>query len=81
MKSKLLVKSFGIRGADGNDLRISETVEGDQAVISIQQNDENGRTATVRLDKKQFDAFFDIKYSITVIEPEEEEKEKTDGTL
>jgi hypothetical protein len=66
MEKQIIIKGFTIRGADGNDLRISETVERDQVVISIQQNDDKARMATVRLDKEQFEAFFDIRYSIEI---------------
>jgi len=77
MQKQIVVKGFTIRGVDGNDLRISETVERDQVAISIQQNDDKGRLATVRLDKEQFEAFFDIKYGIDIKGPvEEKEKEE-----
>ncbi len=76
MNKQIVTNSFNIRGIDGNDLRISETIERDQVVISIQQNDDKAMIATVRLDKEQFDAFFDIKYSITVKFKEEGKKEE-----
>jgi len=77
MEKQIIIKGFTIRGADGNDLRISETVERDQVVISIQQNDDKARMATVRLDKEQFEAFFDLRYEIGIknpIKPEEKEE-------
>ena len=77
MQKQIITKGFTIRGADGNDLRISETVERDQVVISIQQNDDKARMATVRLDKEQFEAFFDLRYEIGIknpIKPEEKEE-------
>jgi len=77
MQKQIITKGFTIRGADGNDLRISETVERDQVVISIQQNDDKAKLATVRLDKEQFNAFFDIRYEIGIKHPiESEEKEE-----
>jgi len=77
MQKQIVAKSFTIRGADGNDLRISETVEREEIVISIQQNDDKGRLATVRLNKEQFNAFFDIRYSIDIKNPiEVKEKEE-----
>ena len=77
MQKQMVTKGFTIRGADGNDLRISETVERDQVVISIQQNDDKARMATIRLDKEQFNAFFDIRYEIGIkdlIESKEKEE-------
>ncbi len=68
------LRTYMIRGADGNDLSISETFEGDQVVVSIQQNDDRARVATVRLDKDQLDAFWDVKYSLTLDKTKKEEE-------
>ena len=58
------LRSFTVRGTDGNDLTISETHEEDQVVVSIQQNDDEGRIATVRLGRAEFEAFFDTRYEL-----------------
>lgn len=77
MQKQIVVKGFTIRGVDGNDLRISETIERKEVVISIQQNDDKARMGTVRLDKEQFEAFFDTKYEINIKNPAKvEEKEE-----
>jgi len=47
-------KSYTILGVDGNHLTIGETIERTAIVVSIQQNDEHGRIATVRLNREQF---------------------------
>ncbi len=51
----LRMKSFTLAGVDGNHLTLSETMERTEIVVSIQQNDENGRIATVRLNADQFE--------------------------
>jgi hypothetical protein len=61
-----VTKSITVRGVDGNDIRVSETAERKEVVVAIQQNDDNGRTATVRLTRPQFDALCGSKYSIEV---------------
>lgn len=52
----VLTKSFTVLGVDGNHLTFSETIEHTAIVVSIQQNDERGKLATVRLNKEQFSA-------------------------
>jgi hypothetical protein len=64
-----LTKSITIRGLDGNDIRVSETAERKAVVISIQQNDDGGRLASVRLDQTQFDALCHTRYSMEFEEP------------
>lgn len=64
-----LTRSINIRGVDGNDIRISETAERREIVISIQQNDEHGRVATVLLNAAQFDALCRTRYDLHVTEP------------
>lgn len=49
------IKSYTVRGPCGNDLIVSETVERDQIVLAIRQNDEGGRIATMRLDRTSLD--------------------------
>jgi hypothetical protein len=66
MKREIVNKSYTIRGADGNDVTVSETIERLEVVLSIQQNDENGRTATVRLDKDQWEALCRMQYSVEI---------------
>jgi len=61
-----VTRSVTILGADGNHLTVSETAERQEVVISIQQNDEHGRIATVRLNHEQFDAFCHTKYELDV---------------
>jgi hypothetical protein len=68
-KPAYLTKSITIRGVDGNDIRVSETAERDTIVISIQQNDDAGRIATVRLDQGQDDAFCRTRYDMEFVEP------------
>ena len=64
-----LTKSVTIRGVDANDIRVSETAERDAVVISIQQNDDGGRIASVRLDQAQFDALCQTRYSMDFEKP------------
>ena len=64
MEQVYVIRSFTVRGIDGNDLRISETMERDQVVVAIQQNDDGGRMATVRLTAAQLRAFGDVQYSL-----------------
>jgi hypothetical protein len=63
--NNLLTKGYSIRGADGNDLRIEETVDRMEVVVSITDT-RSGKVNTVRLDYDQYDAFSDLftKYSI-----------------
>ncbi len=79
MQKQIITKSFNIRGADGNDLRICETVEREWVEIVIQQNDDKGRLATVILNKEQFEAFFELKYSLE-IHNIEKKGEEVNGT-
>ena len=70
-----LTKSITIRGMDGNDIRVSETAERQEVVVSITHNAASPgefRTATVRLTRRQFDSLCESKYSLEVkTEPEE----------
>jgi len=59
-----LTKSITIRGLDGNDIRVSETAERQAVVISIQQNEDGGRIASVRLDQAQFESLCHARYSM-----------------
>lgn len=61
-----MTKSYTILGSDGNHISASETDEREEVVIAIQQNDEHGRIATVRLNKAQFDDLCGLKYSLQV---------------
>lgn len=61
-----LTKSITIRGADGNDIRISETAERCEVEIAIQQNEDRGLLATVRLNNAQFDALCNTRYSLEI---------------
>ena len=61
-----VTKSVTILGVDGNHVSVSETIERQEVVVSIQQNDEHGRLATVRLDKGQFEALCHSKYELEI---------------
>ncbi len=61
-----LTKSITVLGVDGNHISVSETAERREVVVAIQQNDEKGRIATVRLTRPQFDALCGSKYSLEV---------------
>ncbi len=66
MNEKIVTRRFNIRGEDGNDLAVSECIERLSVVVSIHQNDDKGRIATVSLNKEQWDAFCDLKYTVDV---------------
>lgn len=53
--SKIRCKSFTYLGVDGNHLTLAETTDRSAILVSIQQNDEQGRIATVRLSAEQFE--------------------------
>jgi hypothetical protein len=59
-------KSFTVLGADGNHITASETDERKEIMVAIQQNDEHGRIATIRLNQEQFKALCDVKYDLEV---------------
>ena len=61
---EFMTKSITIRGVDGNDIRVGETAARQEVVVAIQQNDEHGRMATMRLNKRQLAALCDVKYSL-----------------
>ena len=61
-----LTKSYSIRGIDGNDVAVSETVERKEIVLSIQQNDDRGRVATVRLTKNQWEMLCETRFDLHV---------------
>lgn len=61
-----ITSSISVRGVDGNDLRFSETIERKEIVVSIQQNDDGGRLATVLLNKEQFDAIIEAMDRVEV---------------
>jgi hypothetical protein len=61
-----VTRSINIRAADGNDISVSETAERNHVVISIQQNDEKGQLATVRLTRPQFGEFCRSRYVLEV---------------
>lgn len=65
-KPSYMTKSFTITGVDGNHVKVSETADRQEVVISIQQNDEAGLNATVRLSGAQFDTLCETKYSLDV---------------
>lgn len=64
--SSYVTKSITVRGADGNHITVSETAERREVVLAIQQNDEGGRLATVRLDQQQFEALCQTRYDLEV---------------
>lgn len=55
MDKLLRTKSFTLMGVDGNHLTLSETLDREAIVVSIQQNDDKGRIATMRLNAAQFE--------------------------
>jgi hypothetical protein len=57
MKSNELMMSYSIRGIDGNDLSISETFERLAVLVIIRCE---GRVATVRLNKDQYEALGEV---------------------
>lgn len=76
----ILTKSYSLQGSDGAILRIEETPERLEIVVSISRHD-NGKSniETVRLNKEQFDAYGELfgKYSSSRLEcnyPPDEEK-------
>ena len=62
-----VTKSITVLGVDGNHITVGETAERQEVVIAIQQNDEGGRLATVRLNHDQFEAFCHSKYDLEVL--------------
>ena len=64
-----VTRSITVRGADGNHVTVSETAEHQEVVLTIQQNGEGGRLATVRLDYQQFEALCQTKYDLEVASP------------
>jgi hypothetical protein len=61
-----VTKSITVRGVDSNHITVSETAERQEVVIAIQQNDEGGRIATIRLNEPQFEALCGTRYSLEV---------------
>lgn len=76
MSHKVACKSFTFMGTDGNHLTFSETAERDAIVVSIQQNDEKGRIATVRIDAAIFDELCRLDSSFDGLECKELEEIK-----
>lgn len=70
MKRALVSKSYSLAGVDGNHVVLSETAERLEVVLSIQQNDEGGRIATVRLNAEQFAELFGLRYHVELESPE-----------
>ena len=64
-------KSYTLLGNDGNHLTLAETLDRSAILISIQQNDEKGRIATVRIDAEQFEALcsFNSRYDGLEVKP------------
>jgi len=63
-----LTKSIAIRGVDGNDIRVSETAERNEVVVSIEMNGGEAafRMATVRLNADQFKALCQSQYELDI---------------
>lgn len=61
-----VTKSITVRGVDGNHVTVSETAERQEVVLAIQQNDDGGQIATVRLNEPQFEALCGTRYSLEV---------------
>lgn len=64
-----MTRSWNIRGIYGNDFSVSETIEGTNLILSIQQNDEKGRIATVVINEEQWRDLCDLKYKPKFAEP------------
>lgn len=73
-----LTKSIAIRGVDGNDIRVSETAERKEVVVSIHMNggESSFRVATVRLNADQFKALCQSQYDLDIEAKPATEKEK-----
>ncbi len=53
-------KSYTWCGADGNHLTLTETPDRTEILVCIQQNDEHGRLATMRLTREQVDELREV---------------------
>ncbi len=72
MKNEILLKGYTLVSEDGVFVRLEETIERDQIVISLLR-DKNVETA--RLTKEQFNAFSDLRYSFSFKEKDQKEGE------
>ena len=72
---KKAMVSYTIHGADGNDVSVSETPDYSSVVLCIQQNDDRGRLATVRLDQEKWKTLCDLEGYLRF----EEQKKEADG--
>lgn len=63
--SEIANKSYTIRGVDGNDIRVSETSEREEIVVSIQDNTKGG-LCTVRLNGAQFQRLCVTRYELEI---------------
>ena len=61
-----MTKSFTIRGADGNQISVSETADRLEIVIAIEQYGKDSRIGAVRLNGAQFEALCGTRYSLEV---------------
>ena len=77
-RPSFLTKSITIRGVDGNDIRVSETSERKEVVVSIHMNggESSFRVATVRLNADQFKALCQSQYDLDIEAKPATEKEK-----
>lgn len=75
---KIVLRTFGIRGADGNRLDIEETI-GRQSCIFAIHDAQSGQMLTVQLNRQQVKAFFALEYDLHLIDaPDEQEPEVQD---
>ena len=58
----IVVRSHSLVGLDNATVRVEETLEGDQVVLSIARS--GGSVQTVRLSEAMFGAIFGLKYEI-----------------
>ena len=72
-KVQLFTRSFTIPGGDGNFITFSETIEGDNVVVSIQQE---GKISTMRLSFHQWKALHELFYEVKCKEEPEYEDDK-----
>ena len=75
-RPSFLTKSITIRGLDGNDIRVSETAERKEVVISIQNNGSDFRISTARLNADQFKALCQSQYDLDIKGETTTQKEK-----
>jgi hypothetical protein len=59
-----MTKGYTIRGLDGAFIRIEETEEGDQIVVSLRRD---AAVQTIRLGLSEWNALCNLKYALNVV--------------